>query len=144
MSGGSMDYAFLRVYEACERIKPTTERRRAVIEHLRLVAEALRAIEWVDSGDSGPEYEEDAITGCIGEDGCRVCFNVVDFIAAHGRLPRGEAIWIFNFPDTPDDPWLARIGEQLQPMEYSAAKLLATAEARRRSVGAVTVDPHPL
>lgn len=63
MSGGSMDYLYCRVEEA--RIAPTTSLRRAFIAHLKLVAKALRDIEYVDSGDCAAGTEEDAIFACL-------------------------------------------------------------------------------
>ena len=56
MSGGSMNYLYLNVQEA--EFKENTAERRAFRKHLNLVAEALRAIEWVDSGDSSEDTKE--------------------------------------------------------------------------------------
>jgi hypothetical protein len=63
MSGGSMQYLYSLVRDADFRLD--TPLRRAFHRHLQLVAEALHAIEWVDSGDSGPGDEEAAILACI-------------------------------------------------------------------------------
>lgn len=62
MSGGSMDYLYSKVENA--EFIPNTMERRAFAKHLQLVARALRAIEWNDSGDwdSG---ENDAICACL-------------------------------------------------------------------------------
>lgn len=67
-----MDYAYQHVNDARDRIVtspqdwPTAiELRKQFQEHLALVSEALRAIEWVDSGDSGVEVEEAAIRACL-------------------------------------------------------------------------------
>lgn len=65
MSGGSMDYAFLKVLDVAERMMPSTPARQAFILHLHLVAEALRSIEWVDSGDMAPGDEDDDIRKCL-------------------------------------------------------------------------------
>lgn len=63
MSGGHYDYAYVRVQEMADTMSqelpklPARGRginrplRRRVIEHLRAVAELMRAIEWEDSGD---------------------------------------------------------------------------------------------
>jgi len=66
MSGGSMNYFSRRIeWECICNIAPTTPERRAFIEHLRKVAKALHEIEWVDSGDTGPGDDKDAIMECI-------------------------------------------------------------------------------
>lgn len=62
MSGGSMDYLYSRVEDASFRLD-TTERR-AFHRHLQAVAEALRAIEWNDSGDGDPD-ESAKIQACL-------------------------------------------------------------------------------
>ena len=71
MSGGSMGQLHRRVADAAMDTRhdggfdKSTPERRAFAEHLVLVAEALRAIEYVDSGDSGPGDEDEAILECI-------------------------------------------------------------------------------
>jgi len=65
MSGGSMDYLYFQVLEA--RFERTTELRRLLGEHLILVAEALRAVEWNDSGD-GDDSEDMRIRKVLGDD----------------------------------------------------------------------------
>lgn len=68
MSGGSMDYAYNHVLWAIEKIQPSEDKdptiqrlRDAFKRHLEVVAEAMRAIEWVDSSDMGPGDEVDPI-----------------------------------------------------------------------------------
>lgn len=68
MSGGSMNYFYGRVRDAIDHFDHSTPARAAFAAHLALVAEALRAIEWEDSGDTGPEQTEKAIKACL-EDG---------------------------------------------------------------------------
>ena len=63
MSGGSMDYLYLKVADAW--FKENTPERKAFRTHLGKVAEALRAIEWVDSYDTSPGSEVEAIMACI-------------------------------------------------------------------------------
>ena len=58
-----MGYLYCRVLDA-EFIADTPERR-AFKRHLEQVAEALKAIEWVDSGDWGPGDENEAILDCV-------------------------------------------------------------------------------
>jgi len=65
MSGGAYDYAYLKVQEVAEAIQPTTPARIDFIAHLLLVVEALRSIEWVDSGDDAPGSEEHDIRRCL-------------------------------------------------------------------------------
>lgn len=73
MSGGSMNYLYLKVREVCDpdissdliQVEGPDVKspilRKAFRDHLLLVADALKAIEWVDSSDSGPGDEDDAI-----------------------------------------------------------------------------------
>jgi phage shock protein A len=63
MSGGSMNYLYRRVEEDATFIEQTPERR-AFRKHLKKIAEALRAIEWNDSGD-GASNEEGLIRACL-------------------------------------------------------------------------------
>lgn len=55
MSGGSWDFVFNNIREIY--MYPCTPARAALLDHLELVAEAVYACEWVDSGDwsSGDE-----------------------------------------------------------------------------------------
>lgn len=64
MSGGSMDYLSYKVEDATFR--ESTPERKAFRLHLRKVAEAMRKIEWNDSGD-GEDGESEAIRACIGD-----------------------------------------------------------------------------
>lgn len=63
MSGGSMDHLYAKIDTATFRL--STTRRRAFKAHLQKVSEALRAIEWEDSGDSGEEETEKAIKAVL-------------------------------------------------------------------------------
>jgi hypothetical protein len=53
VSGGSHEYAYLRVEEFANDIRGDSPLRRAFAEHLDTVAHAMHAIEWVDSCDYG-------------------------------------------------------------------------------------------
>jgi hypothetical protein len=66
MSGGSMNYLYSKL-EYDSTFDTNTPERRAFKEHLALVAKALHDIEWVDSGDCGPGYENKAIRACLAE-----------------------------------------------------------------------------
>ena len=62
MSGGSWAYAYRNVESIAERLLTSTSiKRRALGQHLTLVAHALKAIEWFDSSDWAPEDERAAI-----------------------------------------------------------------------------------
>lgn len=77
MSGGQYDYAYSRVndfaysivqqYESWDTNKPTwTDRpylalRQRFAAHLEAVAEAMRTIEWADSGDKSDEAVEQCL-----------------------------------------------------------------------------------
>lgn len=73
MSGGSYNYAYERVSGFAEELKgccdsgsPETNRlRRALIPRLYQVAGAMRAIEWVDSGDCSTGDEDEVIMACL-------------------------------------------------------------------------------
>lgn len=64
MSGGSMDYLYSKVLH-CANFPLDTPERIAFAAHLKLVAQALHDIEWVDSGDYGPGDENAAIRACL-------------------------------------------------------------------------------
>jgi hypothetical protein len=68
MSGGSHDYAYAKVeeFDACSH--HDTALRRAFSAHLKLVAKAMRDIEWVDSCDDGEGTEVKAIKDALGPD----------------------------------------------------------------------------
>ena len=61
MSGGSYDYAYSTVNQFASDLRLSTPLRKAFKKHLRLVAEAMRAIEWVDSGDCSEPHGDKAI-----------------------------------------------------------------------------------
>lgn len=69
MSGGSYDYAYHHVDDMADamahRSRDATPLRRAFIEHMRLVARAMHAVEWNDSGDGADE--DAAIRAVLGE-----------------------------------------------------------------------------
>jgi hypothetical protein len=53
MSGGSWDYSYSRVQDIGERLSVSKEpERRAMAKSVLLLSVAMKAIEWVDSGDS--------------------------------------------------------------------------------------------
>lgn len=68
MSGGSMDYLYLRVESAS--FSEDTPERKAFRKHLKLVADALYQIEWVDSADNAKGDESKAIRKCLSKTGC--------------------------------------------------------------------------
>lgn len=68
MSGGSHDYAYRHVEEMADALCQADETplRRAFAEHLRLVAQAMHDVEWVDSCDYGRTGDENAIRKVLG------------------------------------------------------------------------------
>lgn len=62
MSGGSMDYLYLRIQDVT--FDTYSPERKALRKHLMLVAKALRSIEWNDSGD-GDDKEISNIMACV-------------------------------------------------------------------------------
>jgi hypothetical protein len=67
MSGGSYDYAYEKINELAGRIQLKSNLRRAFSEHLYKVAEACKAIEWVDSFDASSPHDDDAIRKVLGD-----------------------------------------------------------------------------
>jgi hypothetical protein len=67
MSGGSLDYAYIRVEDTARDvcIRAKTPLQRAFGAHLLKVAKALHDLEWVMSDDYGPGDEVEAIRACI-------------------------------------------------------------------------------
>lgn len=64
MSGGSMNYLYIRLEDEADFAKNTVERK-AFAEHLKRVAKALHDIEWVDSNDYSPGDENESIRACL-------------------------------------------------------------------------------
>ena len=64
MSGGSYGYAYFKVSEMADQLvhqEGNSEERVKFGKHLQKVAKAMKAIEWVDSGDWDFPQELDAI-----------------------------------------------------------------------------------
>ena len=72
MSGGSYDYAYGKIEDLANEIRPTSPLRKAFKTHLRKVAKAFHDIEWVDSADYSPGDEDAAIHACLGKDGAKL------------------------------------------------------------------------
>jgi len=67
MSGGSYDYAYIKVEEmAGAFLKSDDPRRVAFGKHLCKVAKAMHDVEWVDSYDYGKGEEHAAIEAALG------------------------------------------------------------------------------
>ena len=62
-----MNYFYFEVDRFIESklLDANSPRRRAFVEHLKLVSKALHDIEWVDSGDSVPGSEDEAIDAVL-------------------------------------------------------------------------------
>lgn len=67
MSGGSYDYAYVRVQDMAESLsgKDSNPRRRAFAKLLLKVSHAMKAIEWVDSCDWSAGDENGPIDECL-------------------------------------------------------------------------------
>ena len=87
MSGGSYSYAYRRIEDLAEDMRPTTPLRKAFKRHLRKVSKACKDIEWVDSCDCGPGDEDEAIRACLGNDGPAL---VLDAAVAAAVMVRAE------------------------------------------------------
>ena len=74
MSGGSGNYRYRQVKEWAEELMSSRcEKRRALGQHLTLIATALYDIEWVDSGDYSPGDEIKSIMACISKEKVTSC-----------------------------------------------------------------------
>lgn len=65
MSGGSYDYAYVRIEEFALAIRANTPERKAFKALMFKVAKAAHDIEWVDSCDNSKGSENAAIMECI-------------------------------------------------------------------------------
>jgi len=66
MSGGSWEYSYARIEEIADRLMEERDvHRRALGHHMALIAEAMHAIEWVDSGDCSSPHDVDAIKAVL-------------------------------------------------------------------------------
>lgn len=66
MSGGSWNYFYIQLEEVAERLAiDECPHRKMFAAHLEKCAEAMRSIEWVDSGDYGPGRELEDIAKCF-------------------------------------------------------------------------------
>ena len=65
MSGGSMNYLYRKLLWESD-FEDSTELRKEFRMHLVVVAAALKAIEWVDSGDMSPGDEDEALAVVLG------------------------------------------------------------------------------
>ena len=75
-----MEYLCYKVEEATFRLD--TNERKAFAKHLKLVANALHDIEWVDSCDNSPGSESAAIRACISS------ASILDAAVEHAILAR--------------------------------------------------------
>lgn len=66
-------------------------------------------------------------------------FATQEFKRLHGFLPRGTALWVFYLNDAPATPYQPFD----TPVTYTEAKQAAVAEAKRRGVTGVRLDPNP-
>ena len=85
MSGGEWGYVYSRVQEVADRLRVQPDRnRRAMAPHVDRLAVALKAIEWLDSGDSGDDSKEILafLDGCGGADGHILAVALADLKAA--------------------------------------------------------------
>ncbi len=65
MSGGSYDYVFTKI-EEIDILSFNSSLKRQIFQRLlKLVAQAMHDIEWVDSGDYGVGDEIEAIDACL-------------------------------------------------------------------------------
>ncbi len=69
MSGGSWDYFYRDVAEISERLSDENcVYRKSLGNKMKLISEALKAVEWVDSGDWGQGDDIELIKKCFDDD----------------------------------------------------------------------------
>jgi hypothetical protein len=92
MSGGSYNYVTFRIKELAQEIRHTEKnpRRLALAKIIDLLADAMYAVEWVDSHDCAPESEVeplDKLFGALGKDPGTVwkanCYDALKELAAN-------------------------------------------------------------
>ena len=67
MSGGSWDYVHRQFEEVATRLQGSRDPiRRTFGDHVAQIAETMRVIEWVDSGDSTTPSDAEAIKSTMG------------------------------------------------------------------------------
>ena len=70
MSGGSYDYLYLKISDMADRLVGDPDPIRSAFgKHLRLVEQAARDVEWVDSCDKSRGDEHAAILAVLGKSG---------------------------------------------------------------------------
>ncbi len=78
MSGGSWDYFCYKMEEVADRLcNEKQPERKAFGKQMRLFAKAMHAIEWVDSSDSSPPEDTDAIKKALGKNACAMILSEV-------------------------------------------------------------------
>lgn len=69
MSGGSWDYFCYKMEDVADRLcNEKQPERRALGRKMSSFAKAMHAIEWVDSSDSSPPEDTEAIKKALGKD----------------------------------------------------------------------------
>lgn len=73
MSGGSWDYAYLKLEDWADAlVNSNVPLRQAAGRKMKLLASAMQDIEWVDSGDMGPGDERTAIRAFLGDSAAKL------------------------------------------------------------------------
>ena len=127
MSGGSWDYIYSRIeMDAVDRLcQEKSPLRRAFGEHLAICCEALKAIEWVDSGDWPESQEVEAIQKALCDEATQHIVDAVEnrlakFPCAHLFLERrglarhgGAAVMSLSHSDLLDfSGFMEQVGKQ--------------------------------
>lgn len=67
MSGGSYDYAYVKVNDMACNLRLSSPLRRAFRQHLLDTADAMKSVEWADSCDISQDDADAAIKKAMGE-----------------------------------------------------------------------------
>jgi len=98
MSGGELEYIYFKLYETARHAKQlaTTPLQRAFVEHLFKVAAALKAVEWLWSGDTGPGDEVPALLAVISKEA------VLEQVTREAQAAKKEIEIALNFIEEED------------------------------------------
>jgi hypothetical protein len=121
MSGGSMNYLYRRLLWESD-FEDSTELRKEFRLHLIQVAAALKAIEWVDSGDMSPGDEDEALAVVLGSKFTNQCGETCERAKLCATCARG-----LKEPEQEPVAWLLQTVGQ-----YHTGRFVAEVETVRR------------
>ena len=86
MSGGSWDYAHRQFEDVATRLQSEKcPKRRALGNLIDAIANAMHAIEWVDSGDCSPPHDDEAIAAVFASCGGGMSVQMLKVLTEEAR-----------------------------------------------------------